>query len=102
MQKIGGLVFMGRSPTTPPHLHGRGLSYSQELRPTEALVLKVARRTLDIPEDGWVCVDVDRTAADEGRWTFARFYSEDEKRPEIVALLVCVDAMSGWRYDLRT
>jgi len=86
----------------PEHLHGRGFSYSRELRPTEALVLKVARRKLDIPEDGWVSMHVDRTPADEARWTFARLASEDEERPAMVALLVCTDTMSGWRYDLRT
>jgi hypothetical protein len=102
MEKDGGIVIMGHSPNVPEHLHGRGFGYSQQLRPTEAQVLKVARRKLDIPEVGWVCIDVDRTRADEARWTFARFASEGEERPGIVAWLVCTDAMAGWRYDLRT
>ncbi len=99
---MGGLVLMGRSPTIPDHLHGRGPSYNQELRPTEALVLNVARRTLDIPEDGWVCMGRRSHSRQMGSMEGSRGSLGNGERPEIVALLVCVDAMSGWRYDLRT
>ncbi|HEY7397903.1 MAG TPA: hypothetical protein VH538_06350 [Gaiellaceae bacterium] len=101
MEAVGGIVFLGNSPTVPEHLQGRGCSYDRTLRPTEAQVLTVAFRTLAIPRNGWVCLQVDRTAKDEGRWTFARLDAGGEACPRFVAFLTCVDAVSGWRYDVR-
>jgi hypothetical protein len=69
-------------------------------RATEAEVLKIALRTLDVEPHGWVCVNVDRTPeTDDGRWTFARLDSQFP--PDVLAWLTCVDSLSGWRYDLR-
>ena len=84
----------------PKHLKGVMFIVDDEPRATEAEVLRIALRTLDVEPDGWVCVSVDRTPeTDEGRWTFARL--DSQYPPDVLAWLTCVDSFSGWRYDLR-